>query len=355
MEQKSKLRDYNLLVDVHILLAHNYFSKESYTNSLKCLQYIMVEYYNNKKICNESKNCLQVSKVYALMANIYRKKSKFEEALHYVEKSIKIVHSTFEGSKSRNLNFCVSYITRGKIYYDMEKFDEAEKDFFFAQRTYQENVKYGEFCSLRYGQLFKDLGNIEAKKNHFHKALNLYKKSLENLEEIYPDMIHKNTSATLNDMANICITFKKYDLADEYLEKALDINQKLIHGEESVEISTNYHTWGNLYAHRQKFEEALENYFKAQEIAINCLKGEENVDVARTKFQIGIVYKKLKDWKNATQYFKEALKIFSKLFKSQEKKNKLVVRCEKELGNIQAQIDRVEVDRMIEEQKARNG
>jgi tetratricopeptide (TPR) repeat protein len=97
--------------------------------------------------------------------------------------------------------------------------------------------------------LFKDLGNIEAKKNHFQKALSFYKKSLENLEEVLPDMIHKSTSATLNDMANICITFKKYQLADEYLQKALKINQELISGQESVEISTNYHTWGNLYAH----------------------------------------------------------------------------------------------------------
>jgi len=38
-------------------------------------------------------------------------------------------------------------------------------------------------------------------------------------------MLHKNTSATLNDMANVCIAFKKYDLAEEYLEKALEINR----------------------------------------------------------------------------------------------------------------------------------
>ena len=168
MSKNKKLTDYKLFVDVHLQLAHNYFARESYKNSLKCLKFILIEYYENPRITSKNSiNCLQVVKIYALMANIYRKKSNFDKALEYVGKSIDIVMKIFEGSNTKSLNFCASYITRGKIFYDMDKFDDAEKDFRFAQRIYQENLKYGEFCSLRSGLLFKDLGNIEAKKNHF--------------------------------------------------------------------------------------------------------------------------------------------------------------------------------------------
>jgi hypothetical protein len=48
-------------------------------------------------------------------------------------------------------------------------------------------------------------------------------------------------------MANVCISFKKYDLAMEYIDKAMIINGKLC-GEDSIEMSTNYHTLGNLYS-----------------------------------------------------------------------------------------------------------
>ena len=65
-------------------------------------------------------------------------------------------------------------------------------------------------------------------------------------KKLYPNELYRGISATLNDLANICIAYKKFDIAKEYLERSMAINLKLF-GEGSIELSTNYHTLGNLY------------------------------------------------------------------------------------------------------------
>ncbi len=70
-------------------------------------------------------------------------------------------------------------------------------------------------------------------------------------KRLYPNEISRGISATFNDLANLCITFKKFDMALEYIHKAMQVNSKL-YGEGSIEHSTNYHTLGNL--HLKKME-----------------------------------------------------------------------------------------------------
>ena len=168
-------------------------------------------------------------------------------------------------------------------------------------------------------------------------------------------MVHKSASATLNDMASLCIKFKKFDLASQYLDKALILNKKLIKGNESVEISTNYHTYGNLFMKKGYSDKALEYYEKARAIARSCLKGEINVDVARTSFQIGMAYKKKGELELATESFKYALKIFKAVFKEIDVGGKLIKKCQDQISKIQRMSSRQELKDIIKEQRELKG
>ena len=337
-------------------LGLNYFAREDYYNAMKCLKYIMKEYYENRMVVSnpEKINRLKVCSIFSLMSNNHRKQSNYKKAIDHIEKSFKICQTVFP-NENRNLNYCTLFITRGKILCDMDQYDKAASDFYTAQKIYERHLDYGEFCSLRFGLLFKEMGNIELKRNQFQKALTLYKQSLKSLEKIYPDMVHKSASATLNDMASLCIKFKKFDLASGYLDKALELNKKLIKGSESVEISTNYHTYGNLYMKKGYCDKALEYYEKARAIATSCLKGEVNVDVARTSFQIGMAYKKKGDLGHAKETFKYALKIFKTVFKDVEVGGKLIKKCQDQIGKIDRMTNRQELNEIIAEQKMLKG
>lgn len=319
---------------------------------MKCLKYILIEYYENKKILPSKKSCeqLKLSGIYSQMSNIYRKQSNFKKAFSFIEKSFEICENVFKNNP-RNLNFCSLYVTRGKIYCEMDDYVKAESDFNMAQMIYKTHLDYGEFCFLRYGLLFKELGNIEVRKNNFQKGLQSYKEALKTLESLYPDMVHKSASATLNDISSICIKFNKFELAKSYLDKALEINKAIISGNESVEISTNYHTYGNFYMKQGRYDKALESFKIAKKIAMNCLNGMVNVDVARTLFQMGMAYKKKGELNTARDQFKDALKIFYKIFKDVDSGNKSVEKCRKQLESIDELNSRREVLELIEKQK----
>lgn len=108
MDKSKKLTDFRLLVDVHLLLSRNYFEKESYNNSLKCLKFVLVEYFENPKILSAGfvKNNIQVARIHSEISNIQRKLSKFDKSLLYVQSSLDILKGIF-GENSKNLNTCI--------------------------------------------------------------------------------------------------------------------------------------------------------------------------------------------------------------------------------------------------------
>lgn len=312
----------------------------------------MMEYYENEDIIakEDSLNQLKVCNIFSLMSNIYRKKSNFKKAFTHIEKAFEICRNTFNNNP-RNLNFCSLYVTRGKIYCDMEDYSKAEKDFNTAQMIYKAHIDYGEYCFLRYGLLFKEIGNIEVRRKNFQKGLQFYKEALKTLEKLYPDMVHKSASATLNDIASICIKFNKFELAQSYLNKALEINKAIICGSESVEISTNYHTYGNYYMRQGKYDKALEYFERAKKVAMSCLNGFVNVDVARTLFQMGVAYKKKGELNTARDMFEDAMAIFHSIFKDVDCESKSVQKCKRMLKSIDDMNSRREAMELIKEQK----
>lgn len=351
MDRSTKLIDYRFFVDLHLELSDNYFTREEYKNSLKCLKYVQQEYYQNTKINQSKKQLFKLKYADHLYrsARAYRKMSQFKKGLEYIEESLQIIKQVFP-NENRNLNFCQIFITRGKIYCDMSKFDAAASDFHIAFMIYQKYSDYGEFCAVRLGGLCKELGNVEARRENFQKALQYYKDGVSKIKEIYPDGLHKSIAAILNDLSTLCASFKKYDLAEEYINKAIVINKKL-NGNETVEMSTNYHTYGCLYYKMSKYDKAIEYLHLSVTLSSYCLGSKTTSDAARTLFQIGKVYLAKKDLQKARKNFKEALLIFRSVFKGVDEGKELIERCENEIKQIDRQVELQEEHKLIQQAK----
>lgn len=167
--------------------------------------------------------------------------------------------------------------------------------------------------------------------------------SIDNVKVIFPDGFHKIVAATLNDWAILCYKFKKFELAEQYLRRAIEINTKLS-GDQSVELSTNLHSFGNLLFHKGQYNDSLDFFRRAKEMAKEALGTEKSADVARTWYQIGTVLFAKKELKKAREAYKSALQIFQAVFGSIQGGNPAIDKAKEAIKKI----DRIKENEMVE-------
>src|SRR3990167_499610 len=157
-------------------------------------------------------------------------------------------------SNKRGLSMHIGslYFIKGKIASDRGQASQAESFLQTVKTVYEDHLTTGgDFASIRLATVYKEIANLRASKDMFAEALQMYKNAYTLFKKIFPNEMYRGISATYNDIANTCITFKKYDLAQEYLEAAVKLNRNMF-GDDSLEIGTNYHTLGNM--HSKKME-----------------------------------------------------------------------------------------------------
>lgn len=157
-------------------------------------------------------------------------------------------------SSKRGLSMHVGslFFVKGKIAADMGQVAQAESHMQMTKVIYEEHLTSGgDFASIRLASVFKELANMLAAKDQFSEALQMYKQAFTLFKKIFPNELYRGISATYNDLANTCITFKKFDLAMEYIDAAIKLNKNMF-GEDSLELGTNYHTLGNLHSKRME-------------------------------------------------------------------------------------------------------
>lgn len=152
------------------------------------------------------------------------------------------------------MNFGVLSYHKAKILLDLSDNNGALVHLSTAKRIFSENVdneQGGDFAAVRLASILKEIAASHAAKDEFQSALKTYQEAFSMFKKIYPDELYRGISATYNDLSNICISFKKFDLAQEYIDRAMLINRKLF-GESNLELSTNYHTLGYLLSKKHE-------------------------------------------------------------------------------------------------------
>lgn len=140
----------------------------------------------------------------------------------------------------------------------------------------------------------------------YHKAVDLFKKSIDILTQLYPSEKGGNLAAEY--YGNLSIAYSSIEENDKAIETTmlmLEITEQLNNRELQINV---YNSLGNLNRKIKENKKAIEFYNKGLTIA-NELKSTIKIPILIGN--IGICYANISDYNKAIQYYKEALSLDS--------------------------------------------
>jgi len=207
-------------------------------------------------------------------ANIYTVQRKYESALEYYNKALKIREKTL-----------------GEEHHD--------------------TVETYNCIAINYGMQ----GDNENAIKYFDKVLKIQERILG--EE------HIEIAMTYSNIASVYRNKRKYDSAIEYYDKALKVKEKIL-GKEHIDTASTYNNLAMVHKSKGNYISALEYYNKALRIQERIL-GVEHTDTALTCNNIAVVYKNQRNFESAREYYEKALLIYRKIL-GDEHPNTAIVR-----------------------------
>jgi tetratricopeptide (TPR) repeat protein len=198
-----------------------------------------------------------------------------------------------------------------------------------------------------------DIGRAFQKLGQFSDAVKVFGESL-NLLIKYHGKNHVSVSTTEKHLGGVHLSLGNYDLANDHLNAALQIQQTLpgdnreiiadtkniqalvlgalgkfnealaMHqevleikisclGNSCVSVAATYGNMGNVYERLGDLQKALEMHEKCLEIELKCL-GNSHVSVANTKYNIAIIYRKQNQISKAKLLFSEAGDVYEAVY-----------------------------------------
>ncbi len=147
-----------------------------------------------------------------------------------------------------------------------------------------------------------------------YSRLHLYDKAQKIAEKLLAfcknDRSNSTYYAILDELGNLHIKKKEFNLALEFFEKSL-IEKIRFHGETYIAKNTHALNLGNLHYNQSKYDIALEKYTESLNLYSEAVV-EENAELAHRYFLVGKTLIKKKNYKGAMQYFEKALAIREK-------------------------------------------
>lgn len=174
--------------------------------------------------------------------------AKYNLAMEYFERAHKIA------KKTKNIPQLMLVLNeKAGIYRQFHDLKHAEKNYLeVLNHAKQDSVTYCQTIAT----IYNNLGMLENEQKHYGKALEYYGKALS----IVPDSLLTNAVYVYSNISAVYHYLDKYDLADHYLDKAIEIatrrNDKLI-------LSTCIQNKGTNYNEIGKYNEAISYYEKA--------------------------------------------------------------------------------------------
>jgi signal transduction histidine kinase len=146
----------------------------------------------------------------------------------------------------------------------------------------------------------QNLGNTYGSLGDIPEAINSYLTSLELAEEAKDTLV---IAVVLDNLASINEQAENYELAEEYLTRALELNRKINNRRNQI---TNHMSFGILYKNWGKYDDAAENYSKVLEIS-------DELDNIITEIQglynFGLLYDEMEEYDRAMEMFERSLEM----------------------------------------------
>ena len=250
----------NFLSELALEKAVKLKDQEEQINSFNCLGVLrrnegallssIQNHYKALELSNQLKNDLLIAKSSNLLGSAYNLQGNYKSALKYIQKGLKIRESLGEPG----LNLQVSSL-------------------------------------INLGNVEKNSGQHADATYHYLKALELSKKL--NLDEKH--------ALVLNNLSIIYAEAEDFDLAVDYLRKALEIHTEVGN---KTEIGRTYINLANLFSEQGKDSLSLSYYREAESIFSNL---NNQFEVAIIQNDLGAFYADKEAFKKAIEYHSKAL------------------------------------------------
>lgn len=146
----------------------------------------------------------------------------------------------------------------------------------------------------------QNMGNSYGSLGDIPSAVDSYLSSLEMAEAQQDTLI---IAVVLDNLASINVDEGNYELAEDYLFRALNLNRQIDNRQNQI---TNHMSLGILYKEWEKYDAALEHYQRVLEIA------EETGNVIsriQAIYNLGVLYTQMGDTDTALESFQESLQL----------------------------------------------
>lgn len=151
------------------------------------------------------------------------------------------------------------------------------------------------------------LGKILNAQGKLDEALVLYDSALQEYAQLSSKEALLRAANTHNDVGIIYARKSYFDIAEEYLKKAL--NAHIQNGGNLQRIGALRNNLGNLYRFTGKFKRSLQQYFLAVEVKKKMYNDPNHASLGLTYSNIAVLYVWMNEYHHALEYQKRALGI----------------------------------------------
>ncbi|MCF7794386.1 MAG: tetratricopeptide repeat protein [Candidatus Cloacimonetes bacterium] len=217
-------------------------------------------------------------------AVIYLKMGKFEEAMAYFDKQLKICkkHNLKNDRITANVNLGVLYIQK-------KQHEKALKHLYIVVKE-AKTLKKFKFRFLEAAYI--NIGSVFHYKGNYKKAIEYFKEGLK-LCKITQNLFLK--SLLLEKCGRVYFNKRNYNVSQEYFNQKLIVANK---GNYKHHQSVCYEFLGKISFQRKKYQNALKFYKKE----LQLLKEMKNQNLSRVYFRMALTFSKLKKYEEALEY-----------------------------------------------------
>lgn len=248
----------------------------------------------------------RVGIIYNSIAEMLRTVGRFDEALDYAGKAYEVFVRIFG---ERHPYVASAYMSMGVLAMELEDFDKALE-------YYQNALGIYESC---YNKIHPDLINVYFRLSNYYgeaksdySAAILYLNKCKDLVSKIHSTKHSIISILLNNLAVYYSRMEQFDKAIEAYNESLGIRQEL-YGKDNLFSAEIYHNMASLYSQMDKYDEAIDLQQKALKIFVQSY-GETHPNIVTAYNNIGLFYIKKKDFVNGLEYLNLSKSVSLKIY-----------------------------------------